>query len=109
MLDYMLTLDEAILPNDHANGQTDHYYAKKKVSERGRPAPIATSQQQFPEQCIMCGGFSTRAPTRLFIIPQKTKVNAEYFIKHVLTPMFDIDVKKYGGEAGKVFFTGMQF
>lgn len=63
MLDYMLTLDEAILPNDHSNGQTDHYYAKKNISERGRPVPIATSQQQFPEQYMMCGGFSMRYPT----------------------------------------------
>ena len=51
----------------------------------------------------MCGGFSMCGPARLFIMPPKTKVNAEYFIKHVLTPMFDIDVKKlYGREAGKV-------
>ena len=58
MLDYMLTLDEAILPNDHTNGQADHYYAKKNISERGRPVPIATSQQQFPEQYMMAAGCS---------------------------------------------------
>ena len=36
MLDYMLTLDEAILPNNHTNGQTDHYYAKKKEADLHR-------------------------------------------------------------------------
>ena len=78
-------------------------YASKNVKERDQPAPIATSPQQFPEKYMMVAGFTWRGPTQLFIIPPKTNINAEYFIKHVLTPMFDIDIKRmYGREAHKV-------
>ena len=47
---YILTLDEVMLPNDHTNGQADYSYAKKNVGERDKPALIATSPQQVPEQ-----------------------------------------------------------
>ena len=52
---------------------------------------------------MMAAEFTWRDPTQLFIIPPKTKINAEYFIKHVLTPMFDNEIKKiYGRETHKV-------
>ena len=51
----------------------------------------------------MAAGFSWRSPTSLFIVPPKTKITASYFIKHVFTPMFDVDIKKLNGkETGKV-------
>lgn len=52
-LKYLLTEDEAMLPLDYTNGETDHYYALKNNEERDRPAPLATSAQQFPEQYMM--------------------------------------------------------
>ena len=102
-LKHILTLGDAILPNDHTDGETARYYAKKDIKERDRPAPFATSSQQYPGQYIMAAGFSWNGPTRLDIIPKKTKITAEYFIKHVPTQMFDADVKKlYRRAAGRV-------
>ena len=102
-LKYLLTEDEAMLPLDYTNGETDHYYALKNNEERDRPAPLATSAQQFPEQYMMAAAFCWHGQTRLTIIPARAKVNADYFIQHVLTPMFDVDVPKlFGKDAGKV-------
>ena len=101
--EYILTLDECMLPLDYTNGQSEYYYAPKNVKERDRPPPLATCAQQFPEQLMMAAGFTWRGPTRLYIVPPKTKITAEYFVKQVLTPMFDVDIPKlYGKEAGKV-------
>ena len=102
-LEFTLTLDEAMLPLDYTNGETTHYYATKKIEERDRPPPLATSAQQFPEQHMMAAGFCWRGKTKLYIIPAKAKVNADYFIQYILAPMFDEDIPKlYGKEAGKV-------
>ena len=79
-LEYTLTLDEAMLPLDYTNGQTDHFYAPKNVKERDLNPPIAISAQQFPEQHMMAAGFTWHGPTRLFIVPPKTKITADYFI-----------------------------
>ena len=102
-LQFTLTLDEAMLPHDHTNGETEYFYAAKNVGERDRPPPLATSAQQFPEQYMMAAGFSWNGPTRLYIIPSKAKINADYFIQHVLAPMFAVDVPNlYEKDAGKV-------
>ena len=52
---------------------------------------------------MMAAAFCWHGQTRLTIIPARAKVNADYFIQHVLAPMFDVDVPKlFGKDAGKV-------
>ena len=52
---------------------------------------------------MMAAEFCWRGKTKLYIIPAKAKVNADYFIQYILAPMFDEDIPKlYGKEAGKV-------
>ena len=102
-LKFILTLDECVLLFDYTNGETEHYYAPKKIEERDRPAPLATSAQQFPEQHMMAAGFCWNCQTELFFIPARTKVNADYFIQHVLKPVFAVDVLRlFGRNAHKV-------
>ena len=91
------------MPLDYTNGETEHYYAPKKIDERHRPAPLATSAQQFPAQHVMAAGFSWNGQTQLFFIPARTKVNADYFIQHVLGSMFAVNVPRlFGRNAHKV-------
>ena len=100
---YILTLDECMRSLDYTNAQSEYYHAPKNVKEGDRPPLFATCAQQFPEQHMMAAGFTWRGPTRLYIVPPKTKITAEYFVKQVLTPMFDVGILKlYGKEAGKV-------
>ena len=66
---------------------------RKKLKERDRPAPLATSAQQFPEQHMMAAIFCWNGQTQLFSIPARTKVNADYFIQH----MFLVDVPRLFG------------
>ena len=102
-LEFILTLDEAMLPHDHKNGETEHYYAPKNAKERDRSPPLATSAQKFPEQHMMAAGFTWRGATRLYIVPARAKVNADYFIERILRPMFALDVPRlFGKKASKV-------
>ena len=48
-LQFIVTIDEAILPHDHTNGETEYCHAAKNIEERDRSPPLATSAQQFPE------------------------------------------------------------
>ena len=47
--------------------------------------------------------FSWTEQSRLYCIPEKSKMNGELFIKHVLTPIVKEDIPKlYGSEAPEV-------
>ncbi|GAV04835.1 hypothetical protein RvY_15055 [Ramazzottius varieornatus] len=104
-LEYILTMDEAILPSDFKNGKTDFVYLSKKNVEDGRVVPPSVRSPGFPLQRMFAAGFSYRGQTRLYAIPRKAKVNADVFIQMVLRPMFDFDVPNlYGTDAHKVIF-----
>ena len=52
---------------------------------------------------MMAAGFCWNGQAQLFFIPARTKVNADYFIQHVLGPMFAVDVPRlFGRNAHKV-------
>ena len=102
-LHYILSLDEAMLPLDFTNGQTKHFYEKKTDREEGVVAPLAVGKAGFYKQRMFAAGFSYRGPTRLYIVPKGSKVNADVFIKEILEPMLMVDMRKlYGKEMSKV-------
>ena len=101
--EFILTLDEALLPLNFMNGQTTHSYQPRKVSERSQNQPVATSAPQFPRSIMYAAGFTWRGQTRFYHIPENSKMNAEVFIHQVLRPMMLEDVPKlYGKDARKV-------
>ena len=56
--EFILTLDEAMLPLNFKNGNTSHYYQQKKICERRSQAAVATSAPQFPCLIMFAADFS---------------------------------------------------
>ena len=61
--EFILTLDEAMLPLNFKNGNTSHSYQPKMICERRSQAAIATSTPQFPRPIIFAAGFFWRGQT----------------------------------------------
>jgi hypothetical protein len=103
-LEYILTMDEAMLPLDFQNGQRMFYYESNNPDKRRSVEPLASKSPGFPVQRMFAAGFSWRGPTKLYIVPSNTKVNSEVFIKQILEPMVTVDIPRpYGRDAKKVW------
>ena len=101
--EFILTLDEAMLPLNFLNGQTSHSYQPRNISERSPNPPVATSSSQFPRTVMFAAGFTWRGQTNFYLVPEKTKMTGELFIEQVLAPMMLVDVPRlYGKDAKKV-------
>jgi hypothetical protein len=103
-LEYILTMDEAMLPLDFQNGQRMFYYESNNPDKRGLVEPLASKSPELPVQKMFAAGFSWRGPTKLYIIPSNTKVNSAVFIMQILEPMVTGDISRlYGRDAKKVW------
>ena len=91
------------ISTDDINGQTNFYYKKKGVvvPESWRKMP----RKNWPKKVMVAMGISWRGKSRIYIVPSKVKVNADAFIKFILKPMIEKDIKAlYGPDAKKVVF-----
>jgi len=75
----ILTMDEAMLPLDYMNGKRDFFYESKNPKERRKVKPLGSKAPSHPQQRMFAAGYDLRGQTRLYVIPAKTKVNAEFF------------------------------
>jgi predicted XRE-type DNA-binding protein len=99
----ILTMDEAMLPLNYQNGQREFFYQPNNPKNRGKKEPVASKSPSWPKQRMYAAGFGWRGQTRMYIVEAKAKVNAEYFIEHILSPMMLVDVPKlYGADANRV-------
>jgi hypothetical protein len=89
--EYILTLDEAMSPLHHMNGKREFFYESEDTKKRRAKVPLASKSPSFPER-MFAVGFCWRGQTKLYVVPAKAKVNAELFIKHILSPMMLVDV-----------------
>ena len=101
--EFILSLDEAMLPLNFVNGQTSNCYQPKRISERNPNPPVGTSAPQFPWQIMFAAGFSWKGQTRFYHVPEKTKMNGDFFVNEVLTRIVFEDIPRlYGRDAKKV-------
>ena len=100
--EYSVSLDEAMfyyIPGDYT---ADVVYLKK-----GQVMPSKYVKQvnvvQAPHAMVVAG-MSGRGPIKARVVPPKTKIDATYYIKHVLQPIIEKELPKlYPGEMNKVF------
>src|SRR5277367_3844563 len=60
--------------------------------------------RKFGEKVMVVWEMTVRGVLSLIRVPPKVKVNADYYIEHVLKPLLESEVSKfYGDEACKVF------
>ena len=61
-------------------------------------------EQKNPRKVTFIGGVCVRGTTAIRFVPPNVKINAEYFVNHVLEPMVREDISKlYPGEEHKVW------
>ena len=101
--EYILTMDEAMLPFDPGHGQRDFYYDEKIKENRRDQPPLKVRAPAHAPQRMFAAGYTWRGPTRLYVVDKDVKVNGELFLEQILKPMLQIDLPNlYGADADKV-------
>ena len=63
----------------------------------------ADAKEFVAKKIMVVMGICWEGRSKIYIVDRKAKVNAEYLIQHILTPMFDKDIPRlYGVNARKV-------
>ena len=100
-LRYILTFDETYITLDDTSGETDFYYDGNclEIPDDWKKKP----RKSWPRKVMVVIGICWRGKTKAYIVPEKAKVNADYFIKHILKPIVEKDIPRlYGELSGKV-------
>ena len=96
-------MDETMISTSHLQGKKFFYYKGHLVvvPEAWRKLPV----QSWPKQIMLAMGICWKGTSRLYIVPEGSKVNAETFIKLILKPMVTKDIPKlFGDDAKNVVF-----
>ena len=91
--EFLVTLDESWMHFRKSDGQRSLHYVTK--GEKPNPDHVYEPNQLHPKQVMMIGIVCGRGPISLKEVPEKTTVDAEYFIKHVLKPLVEEDLPKF--------------
>lgn len=101
--EYAVTLDEALVYLQNANGKREICYVKN-----GESVPeswIFEKRESFDESFMVVGVISGRGTIPLFKVPSNVKINAQYYIDYVLKPLFNEHLPRlYPKDMNKVFF-----
>jgi len=101
--EFAVTLDEAMVYVEENNRQRSICYV-----EAGKPTPpswVLEKCESFKHGFMIIGILTGRGTLPLFRVPLKTTVNTEYYIEHVLKPVFTQYLPRiYRNEMHKVFF-----
>ena len=97
----IISLDEAWLSLNDCGGITDSYYRKM-----GKEVPASRSRkwrQKHPQKSMFAAGVCARGVTDMYFVPDKSKVNQEFFMNYILKPIIERDIPRlYPGEEKKV-------
>lgn len=88
---YVISLDEARLSLNDANGIRGVYYQKP-----GKPTfPSWTKKWKKHEKKIMyAAGVCARGVTRMYFVPPTCRVDCWFFFNHILKPIVEIDIPR---------------
>ena len=95
-LKLLFTVDEMMIRTSDLCGQSNFYYKGNRVvvPERMRKIP----RKNWPQQVMVAMGICWYGKSRLYIVPEKTKVSSEVFIKSILKPMITKDIPRLFGD-----------
>jgi histone H3/H4 len=98
---YVLSLDEFYASLNNVNRQRSIYWKRK-----GENVPQIIKKKfkaLHPKKIMFAAGICARGPTKMYSIPQNTKMNRWVFIEKVLKPIVEKDIPRlYPGEEHKV-------
>lgn len=102
-LRYILTVDEAWVYLDTTNGVRRVYYEIKGA--RTPESWTKFCKKSHPVGVMFFAGICWRGVTTLRFIEPGAKINSDYYIKHCLKPLIEVDIPHlYPGEEHKVVF-----
>lgn len=100
--EFVVTLDEAYIYLDNCNNESKICYMK-----RGELPPddwILKSRALFPKGFMIVGILTGRGALPLIRVPNKVKVNSEFYVNYVLKPLFEkLLPKLYKNDMDQVF------
>ena len=88
----IFTMDETFVSLSIFNKERDIYYQAMEVVVP--PTWEKKSMEAWPRKIMVAMGICWEGTSRLYIVPEKSKVNAAYFIKYILRPMVEIDIPR---------------
>ena len=100
-LRYILTFDETYISLEDTSAETDYYYDGDclEIPDDWKKKP----RKSWPRKIMVVIGICWYGKTKAYIVPEKAKVNADYFIQHILKPIVEKDIPRiYGDLSWKV-------
>ena len=98
--EFMVTLDEAMFGVHNCNGKRSICYVQKGEEI---PENWFVDKDNFLKTFMVVAAISGRGTLPLIRVPKKVKVNAEWYISHVLVPLLETHLPRlYPGELEKV-------
>ena len=96
-------MDEMMISTNEITGETNFYYKRHGVVVPESWKKLA--RQNWPKQVMVAMGICWNGTSRIYIVPEETKINASNFIQLILKPMVKKDIPRlYGKEAKDVIF-----
>jgi hypothetical protein len=97
---FVVTLDEGMVGLFDCNGQRKLCYLRKGEEI---PKDWVVQKDNFRKSFMVVAAITGRGTLPLIRVPSKVKVNADYYISHVLRPLLEVHLPKlYPGELSKV-------
>ena len=102
-LEFMVTLDEALMFLSSDNHKTNHCYLK--FGETLPENCLVSCKESFPKSAMVVGGITGKGVLPLLKLPPNVKINAQNYIDFVLKPYFEEYLPKlYPNEMHKIIF-----
>jgi hypothetical protein len=99
--EFCVTLDEALFSIQDCNETSKIYYSKENYETEEY---VCAKKENFCKKFMVVGALSGRGRLPLIKIPQKTKIDAEYYAEYVLKPILEKEIPKlYGEDTNRVF------
>ena len=98
----MVTVDETWFTLNEANSGSEFQYKKK--GENLSSKWILQRKEVMPSKIMVVTGITARGPLKLRIVPEKVKINTDYYIKHVMKKMIEEEfLEMFANDIDKVF------
>ena len=100
--EFVVTVDEAWFTLNEANSGSEFHYKKK--GENPSSKWILQRKEVMPSKIMVVTGITARGPLKLRIVPEKVKINTDYYIKHVMKKMIEEELlEMFADDIDKVF------
>ena len=102
-LKLLFTVDEMMIRTSDLCGQSNFYYKGNRVVVPESMRKI--TRKNWPQQVMVAMRICWYGKSRLYVVPEKTKVSSEVFIKSILKPMITEYIPRlFGDKKQKVIF-----